>query len=217
MPSDAAPRPKKRLGYSWHRCRRSLKNRRDEAAFARERGNQEALKRLEDAGLADLFYFDGSGFSTVPSVPYAWQPVGTVRELPAFPSKRLNILGFLSRDNRAFFHAAEGKVGSGQVADAIDRFAAWRGNGRPCVVVLDNAPWHTSREIQGRLDGWAAQGILLHYLPAYSPELNLIEMLWRKIKYDWLPLSCCESFASLKKAVLAVLDGIGSEYQITFA
>jgi transposase len=56
---------------------------------------------------------------------------------------------------------------------------------------------------------------VLHYLPTYSPELNLIERLWRKIKYDWLPLSGYESFANLVKAVLAVLDGVGYEYQIT--
>lgn len=193
-----------------------MKGRRDDVAFAREQANQEALTTLADAGRVDVFYFDGSGFSTVPSVPYAWQPVGTTRELPAFPSKRLNVLGFLSRDQRAFFHTLVGKVGSAQIAEAIDRFAAWRGNARPCVVILDNAPWHTSRDIHGRLDDWAAHGIVLHYLPTYSPELNLIEMLWRKIKYDWLPLSCHESFASLKNAVFEVLNGIGSEYQITF-
>lgn len=192
-----------------------MKSRRDEDAFTREQDNQKALQSLADAGLVDLFYFDGSGFCSVPSVPYAWQPVGTVIELPAFPSKRLNVLGFLSRDHRAFFHAVPGKVASAQVAEAIDRFAAWRGNAKPCVVVLDNAPWHTSRSIRERLDDWAAQGIVLHYLPTYSPELNLIERLWRKIKYDWLPLSGYESFANLVKAVLAVLDGVGYEYQIT--
>jgi transposase len=52
-----------------------------------------------------------------------------------------------------------------------------------------------------------------HYLPAYSPELNLIERLWWKIKYDWLPLSYYESFASLEKSVLAVLDRIGYQCQ----
>lgn len=164
----------------------------------------------------DLFYFDGSGFCTLPSMPYAWQPVGTTLELPAFPSQRLNVLGCLSKDQRAFFHTLEGTVGSAQIADALDRFAAWRGHTKPGVVILDNAPWHTSHAIRERQDSWAAQGILLHYLPRYSPELNLIEGLWRKIKYDWLPLSCYESFASLKKALLSVLDGVGSECQITF-
>lgn len=186
-------------------------------AFDREQTNQQHLKAMANAGLIDLFYFDGAGFSTVPAIPYAWQARGTVRELPAFPTRRLNVLGFLSRDNRAFFHPVEGRVGSAEIADALDRFAAWRGNDRPCVVVLDNAPWHTSRAIKAKRDGWAAQGIVLHYLPTYSPELNLIEILWRKIKYDWLPLSCYGSFASLKQAVLRVLDGIGSEYQITFS
>ena len=165
----------------------------------------------------DLFFFDGSGFSTVPTVPYAWQPVGTVRELPAFPSQRLNVLGFLSRDQRAFFHPVEGKVGSGQVAEAIDRFTAWRGNAKPCVLVLDNAPWHTSHAIQARRGDWAAQGVLLHYLPTYSPELNLIEILWRKMKYHWLPLPAYTSYADLRHAVLDVLAGVGSKYQITFA
>ncbi|WP_196800768.1 transposase, partial [Xenorhabdus nematophila] len=27
--------------------------------------------------------------------------------------------------------------------------------------------------------------MLLLYLPAYSPELNLIEIVWKQAKYDW--------------------------------
>jgi transposase len=49
-----------------------------------------------------------------------------------------------------------------------------------------------------------------------SPELNLIEILWKKIKYEWLPLDCCLSYDSLKKAVFDVLSRFGNEYQITF-
>ena len=48
----------------------------------------------------------------------------------------------------------------------------------------------TSRDFRERLDSWGAQGVILHYLPPYCPELNRIEILWHKIKYDWLPLSC---------------------------
>jgi hypothetical protein len=90
-------RAKKKLGYSWHRCSRSLKSRRDPVAFAKEAQHQQALQKLADTGLINLFYYDESGFSTVPFVPYAWQPVGTTLELPSFKSKRLNVLGFRSR------------------------------------------------------------------------------------------------------------------------
>jgi hypothetical protein len=176
---------------------------------------------MADQGLINLFYFDESGVATVPCVPYAWQPLGSTRTLPSFPSQRLNILGFLSRDQQSFFQAVEGTVGTTQAIAAFDRFAAdyavdYARHGQPCVVTLDNAPWHTSRDFRERVDSWGAQGVILHYLPPYCPELNLIEILWRKIKYDWLPLSCYTSYDNLKNAVLAVLSGVGSKYQISF-
>ena len=45
-----------------------------------------------------------------------------------------------------------------------------------------------SRDFRDRLLSWRAQGIVVAYLPPYSPELNHIELLWRKMKYEWLPL-----------------------------
>jgi hypothetical protein len=198
-----------------------VKGRRDPEAFEKEQENQKALQALADAGLIDLFHFDESGFTTVPSVPYAWQPVGTNLELPSFKSRRLNVLGFLSKGQGAFFRHTEGPVGTGQVVAAFDAFASRRAaeytvHGRPCVVVLDNASWHTSRAFRDRLDDWATCGVVVHYLPAYSPELNPIETLWRKIKYDWLTLDCYASYQGMKSAVLGILDGFGSKYQICF-
>ena len=49
-----------------------------------------------------------------------------------------------------------------------------------------------------------------------SPELNLIEILWRRIKYHWLPLDAYESYAHLKREVLSILENIGEKYVITF-
>tara|TARA_R110000851_G_scaffold90892_1_gene198547 strand:+ start:549 stop:722 length:174 start_codon:yes stop_codon:yes gene_type:complete len=54
------------------------------------------------------------------------------------------------------------------------------------------------------------------YLSSYSPELNLIEILWRKVKYEWLPLADYESFQSLKYHVQKELSGYGKEYRISF-
>jgi hypothetical protein len=198
-----------------------VKGRRDPDAFAREQENQKALQAMADAGLIDLCHFDESGFATVPSVPYAWQPVGTTLELPSFKSKRLNVLGFLSKGQGGFFRHTEGPVDAGQVAAAFDAFASRRAaeymvHGRPCVVNVDNASWHTSQAFRGRMDDWAACGVVVHYLPAYSPELNPIEILWRKIKYEWLPLDCYASYQTMKSAVLDILDGVGSKYQICF-
>ena len=53
---------------------------------------------------------------------------------------------------------------------------------------------HTSKAVQARRVVWEARGLFLFYLLAYSPELNLIEVLWRELKYRWLQPDdyCCE-------------------------
>ncbi|MFC2973320.1 transposase [Azotobacter bryophylli] len=52
------------------------------------------------------------------------------------------------------------------------------------------------------------------FLPTYSPELNPIEMLWRKIKYEWLPLSAYQSVRSLCSHIHQVLSGYGETYRL---
>ena len=50
------------------------------------------LEQWEVSGDIDLRYFDESGFSQVPNLPYAWTPRGQTLELPAFShSRRLNV------------------------------------------------------------------------------------------------------------------------------
>ena len=63
---------------------------------------------------------------------------------------------------------------------------------------------------------WERQNLGLWFLPAYSPELNLIEILWKKIKYDWLPLEAYGSFGNLKEMLAHVLANIGKEFKICF-
>ena len=85
------------------------------------------------------------------------------------------------------------------------------------VVMLDNASIHTSEEFEDRIPYWKKQGLLLKYLPPYSPELNLIEILWRRIKYTWLPFSAYACLNALSEALDTILSHVGSAYQITFA
>ena len=58
------------------------------------------LKILEAPNEIDLYYFDTSGFSLVPNVPYAWQKKGETLELDSAKSKSTNVLGFLKRETR---------------------------------------------------------------------------------------------------------------------
>ena len=160
--------------------RKSLKEKRNQVAFECEQEVQAFFHRQVAKGKLRLYYFDGSGFTTTPCIPYGWQQRGKTRELPATHGNRLNVLGFMSLDNDSFFHTVEGRVDSKTVIAAFDAFAAqyeaeYAQSKIPCFVILDNAPVHTSKAFQGKYGDWMSAGICLHFLPTYSPELNLLK------------------------------------------
>ena len=175
------------------------------------------LEQWEVSGDIDLRYFDESGFSQVPNLPYAWTPRGQTLELPAFShSRRLNVLGFLSRQGRLTCHATTGKVTTETVIAAFEQLLAEKSEERPTIVILDNAAIHRSRRFQEKRRQWAGRELYVIYLPPYSPELNRIEILWRKVKYEWLPMEAYRTFESLCQNVQQGLSDFGEKYQITF-
>lgn len=89
--------------------------------------------------------------------------------------------------------------------------------GRPSLVVIDNASPHTSAKFTSQIETWEARGLFLYFLPPYCPELNLIEILWRMIKYHWLPLKAYANFKSLLENLNHILANVGSEYCLSFA
>ncbi len=136
----------------------------------------------------------------------------------------MNVLGFLNRSNDLFFHTSEQLVTTDTVVNAFDAFVEtyagkYEETKVPCLVVLDNASIHNSGvfKFKKKLADWQQRGVCLHFLPPYSPELNLIEMLWRKVKYEWLPLDAYQSYGHLKKWVLEILGNVGEKFQIAFA
>ena len=199
----------------WKRMRKSVKGKRDQAEFERAQEEITTLHEQEAAGEVDLYYFDESGFSLTPEVPYAWQAVGETIEIPSSRSKRLNVLGFCNKQQDFHAPTVQGYVESEVVIACFDQFCVTIN--KKTIVVVDNASMHTSGKFKGKLGEWEENGLTVKYLPTYSPELNLIEIVWRFIKYNWLPLSAYLSFKNLKIELQKVLDGIGSEYQITFA
>ncbi len=59
--------------------------------------------------------------------------------------------------------------------------------------------------------------LIVRSLPTYCSELNLIEILWRFIKYHWLPFSAYLSLDNLRKELDNILKNFGSEFIINFA
>jgi transposase len=192
-----------------------LRSKRNEEAFQQSKKQVAALILREKNKELDLYYFDESGFSLTPCTPYAWQPVGEVIEVPSSRSKQFNVLGFVNRNCHFESIVVEGSVTTAVVIACIDNFASQLKG--PTTLIVDNAPTHTSKEFKGQIDKWKALGLTIKPISPYSPELNIIEIVWRKIKYEWLPFSAYESIEALRESLFEVLANIGGKYKIDFS
>src|SRR5215831_4034680 len=127
----------KSMAFSWRRVRKGLK------------GEPEPE---EYQGILDLYYFDESGFCLTPYLPYAWQEKGQTIRLPSGPSKRLNVLGFLSKKNELQAYSRLGSVDSDVVVRCINDFC--KDIDKKTVLVMDNSPIHTSETFQDNIPLW---------------------------------------------------------------
>lgn len=208
----------KKNGKVWKRKRKIVKGKPDAEAYATGKADIEELRNLASDGEFDLVYFDESGISLQPVVPYAWQDCGRAGtlEIPSSHSKRINLLGFLNPStNQLDAWEVEGKVDSDVVIEIMDEYCDTLSH--PVVAILDNASIHVSKKFKAKVPEWERRGLSFYFLPKYSPELNLIEILWRFIKYQWIPASAYESLSSLRKSIGKILSEYGSEYKINYS
>lgn len=202
------------LSYSWKRARLSLKRKRNKDEFELKKEQIESLKRLEDSGYLDLYFGDESHFGLTPNVPYAWQTKENPILLPAAKGKFLNVIGLMTRKNKLFFEVLETTYNTDKVISYMDSFVAQ--TVKKTVVILDNSPIHKSKKFMAKIQEWKAKDVLIFFLPPYSPELNLIEILWRRIKYNWIPFDAYICFQNLKERLSYVLSNFGEKYDIIF-
>ena len=71
----------------------------------------------------------------------------------------------------------------------------------PRVVVLDNASMHTSKVFKAHRKALADEGVYLYYLPAYSPQLNKIEGIFKQVKHHEIAKRSHTTRAELRLSV----------------
>ena len=204
----------KSMKLTWRRIRRKVNDQPDPETYQQKREALEILKAEDQEGIIDLRYFDESGFCLVPYIPYAWQERSETISIESGHSKRLNVLGFMNRRNDLEAYTIEGAVDSAVVIHFFNAFCKTIAG--PTVVVVDNASIHRSEAFQEELPKWEKEGLWVFYLPEYSPQLNLIEILWRFIKYEWIEFWAYTSFDHLVQYVEGVIRDFGDKYKINF-
>lgn len=145
----------------------------------------------------------------------AWQFRGEEIRLLPEKGKRISVFGLLKTDCEGRFWTSETTIKTDFVIDCLEEWLTERGE-KPRVLVLDNARIHRSKKMQAKLAEWEERGFYIFNLPPYSPHLNIIEILWRRMKYEWLKPEDYLSFESLIKAIKETLSNLGTQYKINF-
>jgi len=204
----------KNFSMSWHRMRRDVGGEPDPIEYKEKKAQLEEFKKLDSEGKIDLYYLDETGFCLIPSVPYGWQNIGEYLPILSNRSRRLNVLGIMNRSNHLEAYVSSQSINSDVVAHCIDTF--FPTVDKPTVIVVDKASIHTSNAIFDKVEEWQERGITIFELPSYSPQLNLIEILWRFIKYEWIEISAYSSWESFVASVEKILREFGNSYVINF-
>ncbi len=195
--------------------RKSLKMNRDEVAFVFFKEELEKLKEEAKQGSIDLCFFDETGLNLNPTVPYAWQVKGRTALLPAQRTKGVSILGILNPlKNKFVGNLYEGAANADCVIQTLDEYSKTLKN--KTILILDNATIHKSKTVNAQAKTWRARGLYLQFIPAYCPELNLIEILWKMLKHYWLELEHYASMDILIKKTISILQRYGDDYSISF-
>jgi transposase len=192
-----------------------LKHKEIEEVYRHKREILVELESLSENHLIDLYYGDESRVSLEPCVPYGWQFPGEEAFMPTAKGGGLHCFALLTRTNQCFAQTSEQAFSSQFIFEQLEDLSLKLK--KLTVIVLDNARIHTSQIIKERRKVWQARGLYIFYLPRYSPHLNIVETLWRKLKYEWLNPADYQSKETLFYQINLALKAVGNSLFIRFS
>lgn len=177
-------------------------------AAVQERFVDTTLKPLMDgAGPATPLYFVDACHPSYTGRPaHGWLRRGARTELKSNHGRtRLNINGALSWPDRTVIRRDEALITSAAMIRLFDDLEARHPGVARITIVLDNAKYNVSRELQAYLKQ-PDRRLNLLYLPSYAPNLNLIERFWHFMKRKVLFNKAYSTFSLFKQAFDAFFE-----------
>jgi transposase len=198
-------------GLRWKQCKKLL-SKADPQQRAHFVEQFQALYERMCCGEVTILYVDEVHLHQDLEVGYTWFPVGEANWVPSSSpglSARLNYFGAYNFTDGACFLWEEGKCNGETTIHFLQQLALWlAGTDRQVVLIWDGASYHRSSKIRTYAE---ELGFQLLPLPAYSPDLNPIEGLWRWLREVVTQHSCHETLAQLRQDCMAFIDDINLE------
>jgi transposase len=112
---------------------------------------------------------------------------------------RYNVLGAINAITHQLITVCNDLyINAGSVCKLLNSIRENAGRNIPITLVLDNAKYQKCRLVA---ETAAKLNIEMLFLPSYSPNLNLIERLWKWVKKECLNCRYYESFDDFKESI----------------
>ena len=153
---------------------------------------------------AYILFGDEASFPQWGSLSYTWALRG-VQPMVETSGKRkgYKVFGLIDYfTGRFFYKAHEGKLNTESYQNFLQE--VMKKTRKHIILIQDGARYHTSKAMK-LFFGQHAFRLTVYQLPAYSPDYNPIEFLWKKIKQHYTHIHYFPTFESLKDKVNAAL------------
>ena len=161
------------------------------------------------AGQRAVFFVDAAHFVWAPFLGYLWC-LTRLFVRSATGRRRYNVLGALNAVTHQVLRVTnEGYINAETVCTLL-RTLAEAGLRVPITLVLDNVKYQRCELVQSLA---RSLGMELLFLPSYSPNLNLIERVWRFVRKRSLNSTYYESFEQFQAAIDRCLDNLATKYK----
>jgi transposase len=172
----------------------------EQAAYLKEK--MEPRLAEAQAGKRAVFFVDAAHFVLSPFLGFLWSFARIFIQAPA-GRQRFNVLAALNAVSHELITVTNTTyITATEVCELLRRLATLN-LGVPISLFLDNARYQKCAIV---IDLAASLNIELCYLPAYSPNLNLIERLWKFVKKQCLYSKYYENFTAFQNAIADCLS-----------
>lgn len=123
--------------------------------------------------------------------------------------QRLNVLGAIAYGTLQFHSVINtGSIATEQVCELLRKLRS--AHRRPITVVMDNARYQRNKAVMALAD---TLRIELLFLPAYSPNLNLIERVWKFVKAEAISARVLPDFGSFRRSIESTLAELNTTHR----
>jgi len=153
-----------------------------------------------------IYFMDGVHPQHNSVTAYGWIKKGHTQTIKSNSGRaRLNLNGAVDPQNCEVVIRADQKLNAQSTIELFKMLESKHLNAQKIYVIADNARYYRNSEVQQYL---ANSRIKLIFLPTYSPNLNLIERLWKYFRKMVLYNKYYQTFLEFKERALAFFANI---------